>query len=121
VKRTQCLLLIACYSTTVVQYYSSEVCTFTFSDDFSGDVSIHTSIIHAQIPNYWEPSKKLLNDPGKFLESLLQYDKDNISEGIIKRVEPHILVCGWICKYVCGYHFVCVFGFVYAHPYMLVC
>ncbi|KAF5829736.1 dynein heavy chain and region D6 of dynein motor-domain-containing protein [Dunaliella salina] len=45
-----------------------------------------------KIPNYWEPAKKLLADPGKFLESLLQYDKDNISDGIIKKVEPYILM-----------------------------
>jgi dynein heavy chain len=45
-----------------------------------------------QIANYWEPSKKLLNDPTKFLDSLLTYDKDNISDGIIKRVEPYIQV-----------------------------
>jgi hypothetical protein len=57
-----------------------------------------------QIANYWEPSKKLLNDPTKFLDSLLTYDKDNISDGVIKRVEPYIQVgrevwlrlrCGW--------------------------
>ncbi len=44
--------------------------------------------------NYWEPSKKLLNDPSKFLESLLNYDKDNISDAIIKKVEPYIQVRG---------------------------
>lgn len=52
----------------------------------------------AQIPNYWEPAKKLLADPGKFLDSLLQYDKDNISDSVIKKVEPYILVSGG-CKY----------------------
>ena len=46
-----------------------------------------------QIANYWEPAKKLLNDPSKFLESLLSYDKDNISDSIIKKVEPYIQVC----------------------------
>ncbi len=45
---------------------------------------------HEQMANYWEPAKKLLNDPTKFLESLLTYDKDNISDGVIKRVEPYI-------------------------------
>lgn len=51
----------------------------------------------SQIANYWEPSKKLLNDPTKFLDSLLTYDKDNISDGVIKRVEPYIQVSeGWV-------------------------
>lgn len=46
--------------------------------------------IGKKIPNYWDASKKVLNDPTKFLESLLTYNKDNISEGVIKRVEPYI-------------------------------
>jgi len=52
----------------------------------------HTPHLATQIPNYWEPAKRLLNDPSKFLDSLLTYDKDNISDGVIKRVEPYILV-----------------------------
>ncbi|GFH08630.1 uncharacterized protein HaLaN_03619 [Haematococcus lacustris] len=43
-----------------------------------------------KIANYWEPSKKLLNDPSKFLDSLLTYDKDNIPDAVIRRVEPYI-------------------------------
>lgn len=42
--------------------------------------------------NYWEPAKKLLNDPTKFLDSLLNFDKDNIGDSIIKKVEPYIQV-----------------------------
>ena len=45
-----------------------------------------------KMANYWEPAKKLLNDPTKFLDSLLTYDKDNIPDAVIKRVEPYIQV-----------------------------
>jgi hypothetical protein len=43
-----------------------------------------------KIPDYWEASKKLLNDATKFLESLLSYDKDNIPESVITKIEPYI-------------------------------
>eukprot|EP00878_Enallax_costatus_P026745 GHUV01028731.1.p1 GENE.GHUV01028731.1~~GHUV01028731.1.p1 ORF type:complete len:246 (+),score=81.19 GHUV01028731.1:596-1333(+) len=43
-----------------------------------------------KVPDYWEASKKLLNDATKFLESLLSYDKDNIPEATIKKIEPYI-------------------------------
>ncbi|GLC56009.1 hypothetical protein PLESTB_001054700 [Pleodorina starrii] len=43
-----------------------------------------------KIPDYWEPAKKLLNDPTKFLESLFTYDKDNIPDHVIKKIEPYI-------------------------------
>lgn len=43
-----------------------------------------------KVPDYWEASKKLLNDATKFLENLLSYDKDNISEAIIKKIELYI-------------------------------
>lgn len=33
-----------------------------------------------KIPDYWEKSKKLLNDYKKFLSSMEFYDKDNIPE-----------------------------------------
>lgn len=29
----------------------------------------------SKLDDYWEPGKGLLQDPGKFLESLLKYDK----------------------------------------------
>lgn len=32
-----------------------------------------------KITDYWDDAKKLLNDPSKFLNSLMTYDKDNIS------------------------------------------
>ena len=43
-----------------------------------------------KIPDYWEVSKKLLNDPTKFLESLQSYDRDNIANSIITKIEPYI-------------------------------
>ena len=43
-----------------------------------------------KVADYWEPSKKLLNDPTRFLDSLMTFDRDNISEGVIKRIEPYI-------------------------------
>lgn len=37
-----------------------------------------------KINDYWEPGKGLLQDPGKFLESLFNYDKvEHISNGFI--------------------------------------
>lgn len=32
-----------------------------------------------KITDYWDDAKKILNDPGKFLNSLMTFDKDNIS------------------------------------------
>ena len=37
-------------------------------------------------PLFRDASKKILNDPTKFLDSLLNYDKDNIPESVIKKV-----------------------------------
>jgi hypothetical protein len=42
------------------------------------------------VPDYWESSKRLLSDATKFLDSLLNFSKDNIPEPIIKRIEPYI-------------------------------
>ena len=33
-----------------------------------------------KIPEYWDNAKKILNDPGKFLASLMNYDKENIPQ-----------------------------------------
>lgn len=40
-------------------------------------------ITGAKILDYWTPSKRLLGDI-KFLDSLRQYDKDNIPEHVIQ-------------------------------------
>ncbi|KAF8071068.1 Dnah1 [Scenedesmus sp. PABB004] len=41
-----------------------------------------------KVPDYWDASKRLLSDATKFLDSLLTFDKDNIPEAIIRRIEP---------------------------------
>ena len=40
--------------------------------------------------DYWEPGKGLLADPQKFLDSLFKFDKDNISDAVIKSIQPYI-------------------------------
>ncbi|GAA6221830.1 dynein heavy chain 1, axonemal-like [Lates japonicus] len=76
-----------------------------------------------KIDDYWEPGKGLLQDPGKFLESLFKYDKDNIPDNVISLVQPYIdneefqpasiakvsKACTSICQWVRAmhvYHFV---------------
>lgn len=44
----------------------------------------------AKIPDYWEKSKKLLNDYKKFLSSLEHYDKDSIPEDRIHKIQEYI-------------------------------
>jgi dynein heavy chain, axonemal len=43
-------------------------------------INLPIALAFLQMANYWEPAKKLLNDPSKFLDSLFGYDKDNIPE-----------------------------------------
>lgn len=43
-----------------------------------------------KVDDYWEPGKALLADPQKFLDSLLNFDKDNISESTIQKIKPYI-------------------------------
>ncbi|XP_060076356.1 dynein axonemal heavy chain 1-like, partial [Ylistrum balloti] len=43
-----------------------------------------------KIDDYWEPGKGMLSDPGKFLESLFKYDKDNIGDDTIKKIQSYI-------------------------------
>ncbi|XP_022600673.1 LOW QUALITY PROTEIN: dynein heavy chain 1, axonemal-like [Seriola dumerili] len=76
-----------------------------------------------KINDYWEPGKGLLQDPGKFLESLFKYDKENIPDSVISLVQPYIdneefqpdsiakisKACTSICQWVRAmhvYHFV---------------
>jgi dynein heavy chain len=46
-----------------------------------------------KIEDYWGPSQKMLNDlgPDKFKKELMEFDKDNIPESVIKLIDP---VCG---------------------------
>jgi hypothetical protein len=43
-----------------------------------------------KLADYWDPSKKLLSDANKFLDSLLTFDKENIPDAVIKKIEPYI-------------------------------
>ena len=45
-----------------------------------------------KIDDYWGPSQKLLNDlgPDKFKQALIDFDKDNIPDKVIKKVGPYI-------------------------------
>ncbi len=40
--------------------------------------------------DYWEPGKGLLQDPARFLESLFKYDKDNIPDSVITKIQPYM-------------------------------
>ncbi|OCT85694.1 dynein heavy chain 1, axonemal [Xenopus laevis] len=77
----------------------------------------------SKIDDYWEPGKGLLQDPGKFLEGLFKFDKDNIPDAVIKAIQPYIdneefqpaaiarvsKACTSICQWVRAmhmYHFV---------------
>ena len=43
-----------------------------------------------KMPNYWDAAKRLLADPSRFLDSLITFDKDNIKDAIIQRIQPYI-------------------------------
>ncbi|XP_022353638.1 dynein heavy chain 1, axonemal [Enhydra lutris kenyoni] len=77
----------------------------------------------SKVDDYWEPGKGLLQDPGRFLDSLFKFDKDNIGEAVIKAIQPYIdneefqpaaiakvsKACTSICQWVRAmhkYHFV---------------
>ncbi|KAG8229947.1 hypothetical protein J437_LFUL011091 [Ladona fulva] len=40
--------------------------------------------------DYWEPGRGLLQDSGRFLKSLMTYDKNNIPEHVINSLKPYI-------------------------------
>jgi dynein heavy chain len=43
-----------------------------------------------KVDDYWEPGKALLNEPQKFLDSLMNFDKDGIQEATIQKIKPYI-------------------------------
>ncbi|KAH6567387.1 hypothetical protein BASA60_009078 [Batrachochytrium salamandrivorans] len=43
-----------------------------------------------KIDDYWEPGRALLADPQRFLDSLMNFDKDNIAEITIQKIKPYI-------------------------------
>lgn len=42
-----------------------------------------------KVDDYWQDGKALLANPEKFLKSLFDYDKENIPEKVIKKIEPY--------------------------------
>lgn len=49
-----------------------------------------------KVDDYWEPAKGLLQDPGKFLESLFKYDKvKQISNGYIVMFVLNIIIASF--------------------------
>lgn len=76
-----------------------------------------------KIDDYWEPGKALLQEPAKFLDGLFKYDRDNIPDPVITKIQPYIdnddftptaiskvsRACTSICQWVRAmhkYHFV---------------
>eukprot|EP00794_Sanderia_malayensis_P012733 gene12733-14038_t len=43
-----------------------------------------------RVDDYWEVGRGLLQDPGKFLDGLFTYDKDNIADSVIQKIQPYI-------------------------------
>ena len=43
-----------------------------------------------KIDDYWEPGKGLLKEPPKFLKSLFDFDKDNIPDNIIDKIQVYM-------------------------------
>ena len=43
-----------------------------------------------KIPDYWENATKLLADPTRFLTMLTEFDKDNIKNSVITKIEPYM-------------------------------
>lgn len=43
-----------------------------------------------KIADYWDASTKILVDPTAFLDSLLNFDKENIPDSVIEKIEPFI-------------------------------
>jgi hypothetical protein len=43
-----------------------------------------------KVEDYWDAGKKLLSDPKHFLDSLVNFDKENIPDAVIKKIEPFI-------------------------------
>ncbi|GLV39946.1 Dynein heavy chain at 36C [Carabus blaptoides fortunei] len=40
--------------------------------------------------DYWEPGRSLMSDPGQFLQSLMNFDKESITETMIKSLEKYV-------------------------------
>ena len=43
-----------------------------------------------KVANYWEPGKKMLASGKELLDSMFNFDKDNIPEKIVQKIQPYI-------------------------------
>ena len=43
-----------------------------------------------KVDDYWDNGKAMLQDPPKFLQSLFDYNKDNIPDSVIQKIQPYI-------------------------------
>ncbi|CAM6094963.1 unnamed protein product [Calypogeia fissa] len=77
-----------------------------------------------KIADYWEASGKLLTDPTKFLDSLLQFDKDNIPDAVIAKIEPFLAMESFTPEQVSRVSKACTSICMWVramHSYYLVC
>ncbi|CAH2227151.1 jg8066 [Pararge aegeria aegeria] len=43
-----------------------------------------------KVLNYWKPGSQMLADPTAFLDSLMKYDKESITEEMIKKLKKYV-------------------------------
>ena len=43
-----------------------------------------------KVDDYWDGGKAIMADPTKFLESLVNFDKENIPDSVIQKIKPYI-------------------------------
>lgn len=46
--------------------------------------------IGQKVLNYWKPGSQMLSDPTAFLDSLMKYDKESITEDMIKKLKKYV-------------------------------
>ena len=55
-----------------------------------GPVKVAAPDGKGKVDDYWEPAKKMMNDP-KFLDSLVNYDKDNMKEAVVNKIKKYVV------------------------------
>ncbi|XP_018331814.1 dynein heavy chain 1, axonemal-like [Agrilus planipennis] len=53
-------------------------------------IKVPGSRLGEKILDYWEPGRGLLTDPGAFLNSLMNFDKDSITEEMIQKLKHYV-------------------------------
>ncbi|KAH8941010.1 hypothetical protein BDL97_14G015200 [Sphagnum fallax] len=77
-----------------------------------------------KLPDYWDASTKMLTDPTIFLDSLLNFDKENIPESVIQKIEPYIAMESFTPEQVARVSKACTSICMWAramHSYYMVC